>query len=204
MISTTDDRMGQILAKVDQLGLRENTLILFMSDNGHSDEQYATESGENYGANGGGGNTGRWRGAKGSFFEGGIRVPAIISFPNRFGQGEVRDQAIIAADFFPTILHLCNVPLPDQTLDGRNLIPVLEFPGAASPHRVLYWQWQDRWAVREGDWKLISEQQQGQRTYHLGNLADENPEMKNYAGDRRDVVRRLTDLHRDWAREVGS
>ena len=67
-----------------------------------------------YGAYGGGGNTGKWRGAKGSFLEGGIRMPAVISFPKLIGEGEVRDQAVLNADFFPTILELCDIPLPDR------------------------------------------------------------------------------------------
>ncbi len=202
MISTVDDRIGKIMAKVDALEMRENTIIVFMSDNGHSTEQYTTQSGEIYGANGGGGNTGPWRGAKGTFFEGGIRVPAIISFPLRLPQSQIRDHAIIAADFFPTILNLCNVPLPARTLDGKSLLPIIEFPGAASPHRELHWQWQDRWAAREGPWKLVAEWELGQRTYHLGNLAEEQPEMKNYVTERRDIVRRLTDMHNAWAREI--
>jgi arylsulfatase A-like enzyme len=113
VISTVDDHMGQILKKLDELGLRDNTIIIFISDNGHSSESYRIRvenhnsglpKGHNYGANGGGGNTGKWRGAKGSFFEGGIRVPAVISYPSEIPANVVRDQAITLADFYPTIL----------------------------------------------------------------------------------------------------
>lgn len=208
MISTTDDRMGRVLAKLDELGLRENTIVAFMSDNGHSIENYKIRGkdhasglpeGANYGANGGGGNTGKWRGAKGTFYEGGIRVPAMISFPKRLPRGVVRDQAVIAADFFPTILELCRIPLPDVTLDGRNLLPVIRDARAPSPHKVLHWQWQSRWAVREGEWKLIG---RGNKGAELVNLTGEKPERENFIEEQPEIAQRLTQLHKAWAEEV--
>ena len=208
MISTTDDRMGRVLAKLDELGLRENTIVAFMSDNGHSVENYKIRGkdhasglpeGANYGANGGGGNTGKWRGAKGTFYEGGIRVPAMISFPRRLPRGAVRDQAVIAADFFPTLLEMCGIPLPAVTLDGRSLLPVIRDPDAPSPHKVLHWQWQNRWAVREGDWKLLGRANTGTE---LVNLAGENPERENFIKKQPQIVERLLGLHKAWAEEV--
>ncbi|MHC5076324.1 MAG: sulfatase-like hydrolase/transferase, partial [Planctomycetota bacterium] len=106
IISTTDDRMGLVVDKLEELSLRDDTIIVFMSDNGHSEEENqilfddhnsGLPKGTNYGANGGGGNTGKWRGHKGQFFEGGILVPAIISYPAKLPKGIVRDQAIIVA-----------------------------------------------------------------------------------------------------------
>jgi len=208
IISTTDDRMGQVLAKLGELGLRENTIVAFMSDNGHSVETYRIRvkdhasglpEGHDYGANGGGGNTGKWRGAKGTFYEGGIRVPAMIAFPKRLPGGVVRNQAVIAADFFPTILELCGLPLPDVTLDGRSMLPVIKDPNAPSPHKVLHWQWQDQWAVREGDWKLIG---RGNRGAELVNLAGEDPERENFLKKRPEIAEHLTQLHKAWAEEV--
>ena len=77
--------------------------------------------GDNYGANGGGGNTGKWRGNKGTFFEGGIRVPAILSYPAKLPKGAVRGQAVTAMDWMPTILELCEVPKPKVNFDGHSL-----------------------------------------------------------------------------------
>ena len=211
MISTTDDRIGRVLGKLDELGLRDDTLVVFLSDNGHSAEDYQIKGdghasglpkGHNYGANGGGGNTGKWRGHKGTFFEGGIRTPAILSFPGRVPEGAVRDQAVLAADFLPTICELCGVPLPKVTLDGRSLAAVLRSPDAPSPHKVMHWQWQQNWAVREGDWKLISTGRGGKRTLFLGRLADERPEQENHAADRPEIVKRLAQLHEEWVKEV--
>jgi arylsulfatase A len=209
MISTTDDRIGQVMSKLDELGIRDDTIIVFLSDNGHSaehneikvdDHNSGLAKGTYYGAHGGGGNTGKWRGNKGTFYEGGIRVPAMISFPTRLPQGQVRDQAITAADFFPTVLELCDVSLPDVTLDGQSLLPIIKSPQAPSHHEVMHWQWNKRWAVREGDWKLIST---GKKMF-LGNLADEKPEEKNHADEQPDVVQRLQELHEAWEAEVRS
>ena len=214
MISTADDRIGRIMAKVAALGLRENTLVVFMSDNGHSNERAKIRvdnhtsglpKGHDYGANGGGGNTGKWRGQKGTFFEGGLRVPAIISYPGVLPTGKVRHQAITAADIYPTVLDVCGVEPPEVRLDGRSLLPILSDPKAKSHHAVMYWQWFDRWAVREGAWKLIHDPRLGRGdSPFLGNLDEANPERTNHATAQPEVVKRLTSLHGRWARQVGA
>lgn len=219
MISTVDDRIGQILAKLDELKLRDNTIIIYMSDNGHSTEgrydNFAEPPPGYYSAHGGGGNTGKWRGAKGSFLEGGIRVPAIISFPGHISENQVRDQAITNADFFPTIVDLCNLPMPAHQIDGQSLLPVLASADAPSPHDVMHWQWQNHWAVREGNWKLIvnGRDSTGPHSAHptrparlptpfLANLNDPEPEWQNHADTHRDLVERLTQLHDAWLTDV--
>ncbi len=208
ILSTTDDRMGQVIAKLDELGLRDNTIIIFMSDNGHSaenatirvkDHASGLPAGTYYGANGGGGNTGKWRGHKGTFYEGGIRVPAVISFPKRLPSKVVRDQAITAADFYPTILELCGVPLPKCTLDGRSLLPIIKDAKAPSHHKVMHWQWQNRWAVRDGDWKLLGA---GSKPRELVTLAGDKPERENFLKKHPDIVQRLLKLHNEWIKEV--
>jgi len=209
MISTTDDRMGRIVATLDRLDLTDDTIVIFMSDNGHSAEHnHIRMDGHNsglakdtyYGANGGGGNTGRWTGHKGTFFEGGIRVPAIISYKSKLPKGIVRDQAITAADWMPTVLDLCGVELADVKFDGRSVLPIINSTETPTHHKIMHWQWHTSWACREGSWKLIA---RGGRHFHLGNLDEENPEVKNYAEEKPEIVERLTKLHEDWAVEVG-
>ena len=208
MISTTDDRMGMIMARLEKHGLRDNTIIVFMSDNGFSVEDYAIRGkhhksglpeGTNYGANGGGGNTGKWRGHKAQFYEGGIRVPAIVSYPSKLPKGAVRGQAATAMDWLPTIAELCGVDLPKANLDGHSLMPIIKSASTPSPYKVMHWQWQWFWAVREGDWKLIG---RDGKASHLGNLSDPQPERKNYINDKPDIVKRLQALHDEWLKEV--
>jgi arylsulfatase A-like enzyme len=208
MVSTTDDRMGMIMDRLAQHGLRENTIVVFMSDNGHSEEDYKIRrknhtsglaEGTNYGANGGGGNTGKWIGQKSSFLEGGIRVPAVISYPVELPAGIVRDQAVTAMDWMPTILNLCDVALPDVELDGSSLLPVIESATAKSPHEVLHWQWGNRWAVREGEWKLVG---RGGEARSLGNLIDSEPEKQDHLKEKPELVTRLLALHDEWAKDV--
>lgn len=208
MVSTTDDYIGKVLDELDRLGVRDNTIVVYQSDNGHSEEEYSIRGkqhssglpeGLRYGAQGGGGNTGRWIGCKSTFFEGGLRVPSIVSFPQQLPSGEVRDQAITLCDWMPTILDLCDVALPDSVkLDGASLLPVLK-QNADSHHTVLHWQWKDDWCVTEGDWKLISSRK-GMRA--LYSLKGDEPERQNFADQRPEMVERLTKLHEDWLNEV--
>jgi arylsulfatase A-like enzyme len=180
-----------------------------MSDNGHSAENGGVIRVENhssgypkghyYSAHGGGGNTGKWRGHKGTFYEGGLRVPAMISCPARLPKGIVRDQAITAADWLPTIAELCGVPLPEVKLDGRSLLPIIRSADAPSHHKVLHWQWNVQWAVREGPWKLIGAKD---KPRWLGNLDDAEPEAKNYLGEKPELAKRLHALHDAWIKEV--
>ncbi len=215
MISTVDDRIGRVVAKLAASGLREDTIIIFMSDNGHSTETYKIKAGDHasglplghdYGPHGGGGNTGKWRGMKGNFFEGGLRVPAIISYPRALPQGIVREQAITGADWYPTVLALCGVAAPKVKLDGKSLLPIIESASAPTRHKVMHWQWQAGWAVRRGNWKLINDprnpQKMNEAKVFLGRLDGDAPEAKNYAGERPELVAELTKLHEAWTKEV--
>lgn len=217
VVSTVDDYVGRILTKLEATGLRDDTIIVLMSDNGYSAEDYQIQvdhhtsgypKGHNYGANGGGGNTGEWLGSKGAFLEGGIRVPAILSYPQAVPKGLVRDQAITAMDWYPTILALCDIDLPAGVkLDGHSVLPLIEDAHAPSFYETMYWQWQKSWTVRQGDWKLIVNGTGGigrekLDKVHLGNLADEQPEEKNHAAEQPEIVARLTQLHEAWLEEV--
>ncbi|MDP7017589.1 MAG: sulfatase-like hydrolase/transferase [Pirellulaceae bacterium] len=212
MISTTDYYIGRIIDRLESLKLRENTIVIYMSDNGHSEEttyrikgdkhRSGLPEGHFYGASGGG-NTGKWIGRKGNFFEGGVRVPAVVSFPSTLPQGVVRDQIVTAMDWCPTVLELCNVERPDDAppLDGFSLTPLIKSPAAKSQYNgVLHFQWGRQWAVREGDWKLIGAENRERVTLH--SLADAQPETVNHAAKQPDVVKRLKKLHDEWAVDV--
>ena len=198
MVSTVDDRIGQVLALLDEKGLRDNTLIIYMSDNGHSTESF-NHWGVEYGAHGGGGYAGEWTGHKSTFYEGGIRVPAIISLPGEIPCGEVRHQTITNMDYFPTILEFLGLPLPDKQLDGKSLWPLIKDPQAETSHTTLNFQWQNSWCTVENDWKLIFNRQ-GRK--ELVRLSDKKPERIDYINARSGIDKRLTEIHNNWSLDV--
>ena len=213
--TTTDHYIGLVLKKLDDLKLTENTIVILQSDNGHSvedknainndDHTSGLPKGHYYSAHGGGGNTGKWIGAKGSFLEGGVRVPSIVSWPAKLPKGVVRDQAVTIMDWLPSLIEWCGVEDLKVKLDGRSLQPIIDSPDTKSAHPVIYFQWQRRWAVRSGDWKLIgtNARKAGDTVnYSLHNLAEDKPEVKNYAAEKPELVKRLTALHREWEQEV--
>ena len=203
-VSTLDEIVGQVLSWLDQAGLRENTIIIFQSDNGHS-----TEERNGYG----GGNAGPYRGAKFSMFEGGIRLPAMISWPARIPQNELRDQLCGNIDWFPTIAGLCGIDMaPYRDVDGKDLMPVLADAKAPSPHAVYHCDIGDQWMVRKGDWKLLCNAidsvaniryNHGDDQYYLTNLAMDISEKNNLAKQYPQIVEELKALRKAYASEVG-
>jgi arylsulfatase A-like enzyme len=144
-VSAVDESLGELFAGLKKQGKFENTIIVYMSDHGHSTESRAF---------GGGGSSGGLRGAKFSLFEGGIRVPAIISFPEKLPPGQIRAAMASACDWLPTLLDLCEIEYQADKFTGKSLKKVL-LEGSASPHDVLKWSYGGQRAVRKGDWKLI-------------------------------------------------
>ena len=197
-----DERIGRLMQKVDSLGLRERTIVIVQSDHGHSTEERAFF---------GGGSAGIYRGAKFSLFEGGIRVPAIVSWPGHLPANQVRSQAAHGCDWLPTIAELCGAKLPSVFLDGKSLVAVIKDAQAPSPHDVLHWQIGKSWAVREGDWKLLfdvndtSERSPGTviRGPFLVNLKDDPSEKTNLAVDHPEIVTRLKRLRAEWEAALG-
>ena len=200
-LSTQDEAIGQLIGTVDRLGLRKNTIIIFQSDHGHSHEERAHF---------GGGSSGPYRGAKFSMFEGGLRVPAIISWPGSLPEGAVRDQVAHGCDWLPTIAELTGAKLLQKDIDGKSIVSVIKNDKAKTPHDVLHWQTgrgrQPRWAVRQGDWKLIGNPQDtsnkapltAKDKLFLVNLKESVSEMKNLAANHPDITQRLKKLHDDW------
>lgn len=215
-ISSVDDHIGRVLDQLEKSGLRENTIVILMSDNGHSTEdnkgitaanhKSGYPKGHDYLANGGGGNTGKWTGQKGGFLEGGIRVPAMISYPAKLPQGRTRDQIVTIMDWFPTVLELCGIPQEPAApkLDGRSMTGVLTDGKAPSAHEVLHFGWAKGWAVRRGDWKLIglTDQKTGRCGLSLHHLAEAAPEVKDHAAEQPELVRELAALHGAWEKDV--
>ncbi len=182
-LSTMDEKIGDVFSELDRLGLRETTIIVFQSDHGHSTEERTHF---------GGGNSGPYRGAKGCLFEGGLRVPAIVSWPGVIPEDVVRESLGTGCDWFPTLVDLCGLPQPQHHLDGKSLRRVIQ-DDAPSPHEAFYWQLgggaNPQWVVRAGDWKLLGNPRDTARSepvaavdgLFLVNLRDDVGETKNLA-----------------------
>ncbi|MFK5974078.1 MAG: sulfatase-like hydrolase/transferase [Flavobacteriaceae bacterium] len=205
-ISNTDEKIGSVLDYIDELGLAEDTIVIFQSDHGHSLEERAFW---------GGGNAGPYRGSKFSMFEGGIRVPAIIRFPGVVPANQVRDQACIEMDWFTTIATLTGAKVTEK-VDGKNLMPIILDEKAPSQHKNLYWQVGDyndqkaQWAVRSGPWKLIGNVNEPTSTgkkidvdkLFLVNLDKDIGEQNNLAASKPKKLNELLELHNAWLKSV--
>ena len=203
-ISTMDEKIGQLLKEVADLGLTENTIIIFQADQGHSEEDRSF---------GGGGSAGEHRGSKFSLFEGGIHVPAMISWPNHIPKNVVRNQLVTNIDWYPTLAEYCRIPPPKRKIDGRSIVNIIGSDTAVSPHPVFFWQCLGtkqlpQWAVREGDWKLLQSPIQSTGTeltadkLMLVNLKNDKGERKNEAAANPQIVERLKKMYEDWIAEV--
>lgn len=198
-MSTLDELLGEVITFLENEGMLENTIIIYQSDNGHSVEV------RNHS---GGGYAGDYRGAKFSLFEGGVRLPAIISWPGHIPAGEVRDQMAMNVDWFPTILDLCGLPTEGIDVDGKSLVPVLR-QNAPSQHEVLHFDSNNQWAVRKGDWKLIGNPQdpvnpqsvtEADKLF-LSNLKEDISESRNLALQYPEMVRELTVIREEYLKK---
>lgn len=201
-VSSLDERIGLVIDHLEQLDLRDNTIILLQSDHGHSVEERAFF---------GGGNPGPYRGAKGCLFEAGIRVPAIVSWPAKLPQGEVRSQLAMGCDWFPTLSELVEVGLPSHHLDGKSLAGLLRDAKQTTPHKSMFWQLgagkRPQWVVRQGPWKLLGnptdrrepESLSDADRLFLANLERDPSESQNLAEEFPGRVKDLLRLHQEYS-----
>ena len=201
MISGLDRQIGRIVAALDAKGQRDNTVILFASDNGgalsgmfasgskSAEERDTEEGGIEQGAKAPASN-GDLRGGKGSLYEGGVRVPALVSWPGRL-QPRIVDVPLHMVDVMPTLLGLAGGQAsPDHPLDGQDMWPTLA-DGAPSPNQdVLINVEAFRGAVRQGDWKLIKVALLPGKT-ELFDLAKDPGETTDVAAQNPEIVRDL-------------
>ncbi len=155
-IAQLDDEVGRIVKHVDDLGLRKNTLIVFMSDNGHSQESRNKLFVPDYPADAayGGGTSAPYRGHKGEVLEGGIRLPFIVSLPGTVPAGVTRGQMVSSLDLMPTFARMTGLQTLEGNQDGSDISRVLT-ADAPSPHSGLYWKnFDGTWAATQGKWKL--------------------------------------------------
>ena len=206
-VSTMDEKIGAVLNKVKELGLEENTIIVFQSDHGHSEEERTF---------GGGGFAGPYKGSKFSLFEGGIRVPAIISWPGIIPKNEIREQAVFNIDWFPTLLELTGISNAKAKIDGKSFVNVIRSSNAQPNHDTFIWQSggvnEPQWAVRQGDWKLISnpvgnhlaEYERNLKKLYLFNIKNDPGEKKNEIDKNPAIVSSLFEKYLIWSKDVES
>lgn len=209
VIADGDKGIGKVLAALAELQLEKNTLVIFSSDNGPENTGRDKESrGELRGGLGGYysvGSTGGSRGRKRSLYEGGVRLPFIVRWPGHVPAGEINKTTPVASvDLLPTICAAANVKLPSNYQpDGENMLPAL-LGEARQRTTPLFWDWRGkdtprdcwpRWAVRDDDWKLLSD---GANRVELYRSPDDWSETKNLAKDHPDIVAKLTAKLTEW------
>ena len=199
MISAVDDGVGEITDTLNHLGLSENTIIYFQSDNGPSRESRNWLDGTEdpyYG-----GTTGIFSGHKFSLFEGGIRVPALLSWGHRITPRTV-DSPYIAMDIFPTILEACGADCTEYDIDGKSLLNML-MNSEDCCHEYLFWEMEDQNAVRYGNYKLVlngrlTEEEAPRAPVFLSDLSIDPGEKNNLSDELPELRDRLTKAALDW------
>ena len=182
-----DDGIGRVVETLEELGVRKNTLVIFINDNGGrigSDNR-------------------PYRGHKGQLYEGGIRVPFFASWPERLPKGILYDTPVSALDILPTIAAAAEANTAScKPLDGIDLLPYLSGEQTKLPSRSLFWRVSggDGFAVRDGNWKLIQPAHGGSQL--LFDLSTDHREEFNLHADEPEVVSRLMAQYLSWNNEL--
>jgi len=199
MIESMDLAVGRVLDKLKELGLEDNTAVIFMSDNGGTSTSEGLPTSNL-----------PLRGGKGWLYEGGIREPMIVRYPGKTQPGSHCKVPVTSTDFYPTILDLAGLPLkPQQHLDGVSLAPLLR-GGKKLPREAVYWHYPHYsnqggfpgGAVRMGDWKLLERYEDGR--VHLYNLANDLGEQHDLATQQQERVKRMRVKLHAWYKQVNA
>jgi arylsulfatase A-like enzyme len=184
MVDSLDHGVGRIMERLTELGLEENTLVVFVSDNGGAFHTGATSSAP-------------LKGGKFTQFEGGVNVPMALRWPGVIPAGTVYAEPVSLMDVFATAVSAAGCPLPDdRVVDGRDLIPYLNGTSPDVPHRALFWRAQYSKAVRAGDWKLVLNERWG--TAMLYDLSRDPEELYDLAPRYPQKVRELRRAIERW------
>lgn len=208
LVEGMDKSLGDLMDYLDRNNLTDNTIILFMSDNGGFSAQSA-RGGELHTHNR------PLNSGKGSAYEGGIREPLIISWPGVVNPDSRCDDYLIIEDFYPTLLEMADVKKPSlpQVVDGKSFVPLLTGKGKnPSKGRSLYWNFPNNWGptgpgigatctIRKGDWKLIYYYEDGRK--ELFNLREDIGEDRNQAAQYPKRVKELSKELSAYLRKVG-
>lgn len=199
MITAMDDQIGRVLAALDQRGMRQNTVVLFQSDNGGTrsakftgeiDMSKATIPCDN----------GPWRDGKGTLYEGGTRVVSVIDWPGHVKPGSVVDEAIHVVDMYPTLAKIAGAKPGDKPLDGVDAWPAIAEGKPSARTEVVYNVEPLMAGIRQGPWKLVWKTSLPAQV-ELFDLASDPGEKKNVAAEHPDLVAKLQARIDQLARE---
>lgn len=200
VVHTLDDSVGRLLDVLDELKLRDNTLVVFTSDNGGVHLPELKEDAPTH-------NT-PFRAGKGYLYEGGLRIPLIVRLPKVVPAGKVSDTPVVNTDWLPTILDLCGVPFEASKSDGVSLMPLLK--GGSLAARPLLWHFphynnqggRPAGAIRVGDWKLIQHYEEVRQ--ELFNLANDPSEEHDLVAMEPNRVMAMQVKLAEWRKSVGA
>lgn len=186
MVTRLDHYVGEIVQKLKDLGVYDNTIIIFSSDNGPHLEGGADPDFFN--------SNGPWKGYKRDLYEGGIRVPMIVQWPGHIAEGKQTDFMCSFWDMMPTFRTIINPEAQVDSLDGISLLPLLEGRNGQKEHDYLYFEFAERMsqAARKGPWKLIRLDIEGKNDhYELYNIENDPGEEHNLAAENPEKVEEL-------------
>lgn len=188
MISNLDDAIGSVLNHIKDSDLEENTMIIFISDNGGAEYTNTTENGP-------------FKGGKITDFEGGVQVPFIMKWKDHIPEGITYNPMVSSMDIFQSVVEVTATPIPeDRKYDGVNLLPYLTREREGVPHEILFWQRGFSKAVRTGQWKLLLNEDSGDTL--LYDISQDPFEHRNIYGSQKTTAERLLEKHKQWSSEL--
>jgi N-acetylgalactosamine-6-sulfatase len=208
-VAEMDRQIGRLLAKLDELGLARNTIVIFSSDNGPEDIEIGNAAWSGIGS------AGPLRGRKRSLYEGGVRVPFLVRWPAATPAGQVNNETVVSgADLLPTLCALAGVALPDEvqaTQRGQSVAAAFQGDKTLRRTAPLLWEWRYRvfnhpWnrspilAIREGPWKLLLNPDRSR--VELYDIGADPSEQNNLAAGHSDIVARLSEKALAWQRTL--
>jgi arylsulfatase len=218
MIDSMDQNIGRLMKTLDELGVADNTVVMFLSDNGGCAEEPGGRDPrkrnpgpvDDYVAVGpawGWAQNAPFKRHKSWVHEGGVNTPFIVRWPGRVKAGAIDTESVgHIIDLMPTLCELAGADYPKQhagrdvlPVEGRSLVPVLK--GESTPPRTLAWEWAGNRAVREGDWKLVWDNRIKQ--WELYDLSRNRTETNDQAAKQPDRVERMAAMWFDWADDTG-